>query len=190
MTTVWLIRHAESTANVGAISHDPCSIPLTDKGWQQARQVAEQFEACPDLIVSSPFLRTTQSAAPTRSRFYPARHEIWPIQEFTYLDPASCVGTTVEQRKSRVNTYWQANDPNYIDGEGAESFSMMLLRVRTMWERLATEHGFIAVFGHGQIMRATQLLQALPRASDAELMRQFHNAPPIPNAFILSFQLA
>lgn len=191
MTEIWLIRHGQSTANAGAVTDNPSSIPLTELGWQQARQVADKLEYCPDLIVSSPFIRTTQTAAPTRSRFYSTKHEIWPIQEFTYLDPASCVGTTVEQRKGRVRTYWQQNDPDYIDGAGAESFSMMLIRVRTMLERLADESGLVVVFGHGPIMRATQLqlLQAQPQASDDELMRQFHNAPPIPNAFIMRLQL-
>ncbi|HPY41087.1 MAG TPA: histidine phosphatase family protein [Thiolinea sp.] len=189
MTTIWLIRHGESTANAGAVTHDPSSIPLTATGWQQARHLADQFEACPDLIVTSPFLRTLQTAAPTRSRFYQTRHEIWPIQEFTYLDPASCVGTTVEQRRARVQAYWQAKDVNYIDGSGAESFSLMLLRVRLMLATLATQQGFIVVFGHGQIMRAAQLIQAYPSATDAELMQQFHNAPPIPNAYIMPLPL-
>lgn len=189
MTDVFLIRHAESTANAGAITHDPSSAPLTDKGWQQAREVAEQFTREPQLIVSSPFIRAKQTATPTMTRFYKSEHEIWPIQEFTYLAPTTCVGTTVEQRKSRVQAYWQQNDPSYIDGDDAESFSMMLLRVRTMLERLAEQSGLVAVFSHGQIIRAAQLILASPTASDQEIMRAFPKAAPIPNACIIPFSL-
>lgn len=189
MTIIWLIRHAESTANAGAVTHDPSSSPLTDQGWQQARLLAEEFKCAPDLIISSPFLRTIQTAAPTRTRFYQVPYEIWPIQEFTYLDPASCVGTTGAQRKARVTAYWQQQDPSSIDGKGAESFSQMLARVRTMLERLATQQGLIAVFGHGQIIRATQLIQAHPEYNDLEIMQAFHQAPPIPNACILPLEL-
>lgn len=189
MTSIWLIRHAESTANVGAVTHDPRSIPLTEKGWHQARLLADEVSQVPDLIISSPFLRAIQTAAPTRTRFYSTRHEIWPIQEFTYLDPATCIGTTVEQRKARVKVYWQQQDPDYIDGEGAESFNMMLKRVATMLEQLAKQQGLVLVFGHGQIMRATQLILARPKASAIELMQAFQEAAPIPNACIIPIQL-
>lgn len=189
MTEIWLIRHAESTANAGAVSHDPQTIPLTELGWQQARQLVDQFEQTPDLIISSPFLRAQQTAAPTRTVFYATPYQVWPIQEFTYLDPKSCIGTTAAQRKERVQAYWQKNDPTYIDGEGAESFSMMLNRARTMLAQLNEQHGFILVFGHGQVMRATQLIRDYPEASDELLMQLFRQAPPIPNAYILPFEL-
>ena len=189
MTEIWLIRHGESTANAGASTEDPNSIPLTEKGWQQARQLVEQFEKTPQLIISSGFLRTLQTAAPTRTRFYSTPHTIWPIHEFTYLDPATCIGTTAKQRKTRVQAFWARNDPNYIDGVGAESFSMMLDRTRHMLSKLSELQGFIVVFGHGQIMRAAQLIRDYPEASDELLMRYFRQAPAIPNAYILSFEI-
>lgn len=43
MKLVRLIRHGESAANAGAPTQDHASIPLTEHGDQQAREVAFSF---------------------------------------------------------------------------------------------------------------------------------------------------
>jgi broad specificity phosphatase PhoE len=148
-----------------------------------------QFHQTPSLLVTSPFLRTHQTAQPALERFPGIRHETWPVHEFTYLSPASCTGTTAAQRRDRVAAYWGRNDPEHVDGEGAESFAAMLVRVRWMLERLRGESGFVAVFTHGQIMRATQLLLESPHAPAGQVMRQFHALPPVRNAEIMPITL-
>lgn len=66
---VVLIRHGESEANVGLPTSDPASIPLTEKGRQQAEQIAEKLTITPDLIIVSPYLRARQTAEPTIKHF-------------------------------------------------------------------------------------------------------------------------
>ena len=85
MKTVWLIRHGQSAANAGLVAAEPETIELTRQGTEQALQIAEKMISQPDLIVTSPFIRTLRTAEPSLVRYPDARHEQWPIHEFTYL---------------------------------------------------------------------------------------------------------
>jgi broad specificity phosphatase PhoE len=161
MKIVRLIRHGESAANVGAATQDHTSIPLTDKGVEQARHVALSFVEPPELIVASPFSRAQATAAPTIEAFPFVPFETWPIQEFTYLKPAKCENTTVAQRRSWVDEYWAKANPAYIDGLGAESFVEFMSRAQSFLARVA-EHAAqnIVVFSHGQLINAVAWLIA------------------------------
>ena len=185
----WLVRHDESAANAGAVTADPASIPLTEAGRDQARAIATMITRRPDLIVVSPYLRTRQTAAPSLERFPDVPVETWPVQEFTYLSPGRCVGTTAAQRRPLVEAYWQRCDASAVDGEGAESFTAMLQRVRALRERLATHPaGFILVFMHGQIMQGLRLLTLYPDLDDQMLMARFlafDRQEPVRNGQIL-----
>lgn len=155
---VVLIRHGESEANVGLPTSDPASIPLTEKGRQQAEQIAEKLTITPDLIIVSPYLRARQTAEPTIKHFPQVKVERWPeVREFTYLSPASCAGTTVEERKERMAAYWKAANPYYVDGEEAESFSQFVQRIDVVLKKLKdTDAKNILMFTHGQFMRALE----------------------------------
>lgn len=90
MLTVTWIRHGESAANAGGASSDPALIALTERGKAQAQAIAQSFEAAPELIVMSPFIRAQDTAAPTLRKFPGVPVEVWPVEEFTYLSPANC----------------------------------------------------------------------------------------------------
>lgn len=186
----WLVRHGKSAANAGIATTDPATIPLTLAGRDQAHQVATAFPQWPDLIVVSPYLRTRQTAEPTMRRFPGVPVETWPVQEFTYLAPRRCIDTTAEQRRPLVQAYWDRCDVGHADGEGAESFSAMLDRVRDLKHRLATHPaGCIVVFTHGQVMQALRLLDMHPAASDRELMArflEFDRQSPVRNGQVLA----
>lgn len=159
MKSVRLIRHGESAANAGAPSQDHASIPLTDRGVEQARQVALSFTEAPDLIVTSTFTRAQATAAWTAIAYPSVRLETWPVQEFTYLEPARCVNTTVAQRRSWVEQYWDRANPSYIDGEGAESFAEFVCRAQDFLDRLAGHQTqSVVVFSHGQFINAVAWL--------------------------------
>lgn len=151
-------RHGQSTANAGAATLDPLSIGLTALGRQQAERLASQWVDRPSLIVVSPAARARDTAQPTIRRFPGVPVEEWPIQEFTYLAPARCKGTTAMQRRDWVEDYWVQADPNRCDGEGAESFNEFLVRVDTTIERLCQiardASRVVLVFGHGQFINA------------------------------------
>lgn len=63
------IRHGQSTGNAGVPSPDLASIALTELGDAQARAVAAAWIETPALIVTSPYLRTQKTAAPTSAHF-------------------------------------------------------------------------------------------------------------------------
>ncbi len=147
----WLIRHGQSASNAGLPAVGAENVPLTDLGREQARALAARVEREPDLLIVSPFVRSQATAEPIRERWPFARCETWPIHELTYLSPARCVGTTRETRQPWVDAYWQACDPDYLDGADAESFRAFMERLNAFHQRLLTlEGGLVIVVGHGQ----------------------------------------
>lgn len=175
MLTIRLIRHAESAANAGIATFDPATIPLTENGHEQSLAIRDSFGVAPDRFICSPFLRVRQTASPTLARFAQVPVEYWPIHEFTYLPPSQCANTTFEQRRSWVNSYWDAADPQMVTGLGAESFCSFMERVQLTLVRLAGVRGrSIVVFGHGQFMQAIRwLVLGLDKKNGHEDMCQF-----------------
>lgn len=177
MTDVWLYRHAESLSNAGAKTLDPEGIPLTEHGYEQAAKLAASLTRAPQRIIASPFRRSLSTAAPILKRFPEADHEIWPIQEFTYLEPTSCVGTSWVERKPRIDAYWARLDPAFIDGPGAESFSSLLGRAREFLKDLAElKDDLVIAVSHGQLMQATRIMAETPQLDDQTAMAVFRDA--------------
>lgn len=150
MRTFWLIRHGESTSNAGFPTKDQSSTELTNKGRQQAQLVANTFTQAPDLIVTSPFIRTQQTAEATRQRFPEAQHEEWPVYEFNSLAHSNYVDTTKFDRRPLARDYWRKRDPHYKDGGEGESFVEVIGRCHDMFQQLRRiDSPFTAVFAHG-----------------------------------------
>ncbi len=186
---VWLIRHGESTANAGAATENHITIPLSSIGMEQAKCISLSFQESPTLIITSSFLRTQQTAEPTIKRFSNVRREVWNVEEFTYLSPETCIGTTAAERKERVNQYWERLDPEYIDGKGAESFTMLLFRAQTAIERLSQiKSGFIVMFTHAQFMRAMWVLNNSKRDDAKSLMSRFRELPRFENCETIKWE--
>jgi broad specificity phosphatase PhoE len=186
--SVHLIRHGESAANAGKATTDPAEIPLTAAGQEQAEVFARSLSHAPTAIICSPFLRARLTAEPVARRFgIPVA--IWPIQEFTYLSPARCAGTTPRERQAWVETYWEKADPDYVDGPGAESFAQLMSRVRDTLEYLRTYRtsSHVLLIGHGQFMQAVRWWnrwsnQAHPLTGEQmQIFRRFDHAHLIGN---------
>lgn len=171
-------RHGESAANAGAATATPDGIPLTPLGQAQAAAIASTLEWTPELIIVSPFLRARQTAEPCLARFRDVAHEIWPVQEFTYLAPSRCAGTTVAQRRPWTNAYWESCDPDSRDGDESESFSAFTLRVRDTMARLEALHASglrsAVLFGHAQFILALKLLVCEPAGTAIDMRRFRH----------------
>jgi broad specificity phosphatase PhoE len=188
------IRHGQSTGNAGIPCDDLASIPLTELGWQQSREVAASWIEAPDLIVTSPYLRTQQTAAATIARFPNIPVEVWPIQEFTYLQPSRWNGTRSADRMPFLERYWKEADPEFCDGEGAESFNTLLERVEAALDRLAAmpEEALVYVFSHGQFIQAVRSLVVDAELSDREKMNKFWRKgepPAVANAERIEMQI-
>jgi 2,3-bisphosphoglycerate-dependent phosphoglycerate mutase len=201
VSNVWLIRHGESEANAGLPTLNPAKTPLTAKGHHQSQQVAQylaRFQP-PDLIVTSPYWRTQQTAQPTRERFPEVLHQEWRVQEFTYLAPKRYQGSTIEQRRPLSDAYWLKNDPVYVDGDGAESFIDLIGRAQVTHRQIRElSPGFTVIFSHGRYIRALlwvmlmQLAKTPVAQLDARQMRQFQhfiNSFSVPNGSILKLRV-
>lgn len=163
---VLIVRHAQSSANAGGRTSDPATIPITELGRSQAECVADLFSHPPGLIVVSSYLRTMQTAQPLMRRFPNVPVEEWPVQEFTYLDPAICRGTTYAERKGLVDAYWEALDPQLRNGDLCETFSGFIERIAGVRARLQRQvlNRCTVVFTHGYVMKALIWLQLYPVA--------------------------
>ncbi len=114
MSTILLIRHGESQSNAGMPTLYPEDVALTDLGVDQARWIADYlaFQVSPDLIVTSSFQRTRQTAIPTKLRFPFVSEEVWPVHEFTYLSRQEMqTPSTRQDRRPLVDVYWELCDP-------------------------------------------------------------------------------
>jgi probable phosphoglycerate mutase len=193
-TKIILVRHGQSVTNAGGRAADQVSNPLTELGRAQSREFAERFDCKPTLFVVSPFLRAQQTSEPLRQRFPDVPVEEWPIHEFSFLNPALHKGTSEADREPNVVGYWQREDPAYIDGPEAESFTLFLDRAREAIRRLVARDpgGCIVIFTHGFFMQAFRLVLLFPNATDSELManfQRFHFLNFIQNIGSLEFEL-
>lgn len=154
MKTVYIIRHAESISNIGERTDSHNTIPLSEKGKEQARELAETIDLNPDLVVVSPFLRTQETALPFLEKYKHVPVETWNVEEFTYLDPKVCNGTTREDRLPLVTAYWDRLDIHYRDSDESESFFMFISRIQEFIESLRKrEEKSIVVFSHGAFIQ-------------------------------------
>jgi len=188
---VWFIRHTQSQANAGEVTVDPALTALTARGREQAEHIPAAFERPPDLVITSPYLRAQQAAAPFVSRFPDIPRETWPVQEFTYLAYERCRGTTVTERLPMAREYWDRNDPHYVDGEWAESFGGLLERVADMWRKLREQHAdkWVVIFSHAQYIRAAMWHELFdgPKVNERGMRcyRSYAAGFPIPNGAII-----
>jgi 2,3-bisphosphoglycerate-dependent phosphoglycerate mutase len=183
MPTAFLIRHGESESNAGLPTIQPKYVRLTSLGCEQAKRTADCLKYYPlELIVTSPYLRTKQTAEPTAFVFYdtPERaitEDEWQVQEFTYLSSMRWTYSTTEDRRPEVDRYWKDADPDYVDGPGSESFREFIDRVRAFLEQLKNveeEYETIAVFSHEQFINAVLwLIDYDPVEISSKTMRDF-----------------
>src|SRR5260370_20800773 len=91
---VWFIGHGESEAHIGKAAVHTEEVRLTKAGKQQAEEIARILPRAPNLVISSPYLRAWETAAPTFQRFANAPHKMLPAQEFTLLCSLSGICST------------------------------------------------------------------------------------------------
>ena len=185
---VWFVRHAESYTNAGLDWHDQETNPITEKGHRQARLVCEALVTKPSLIVTSPFIRTKLTAAPTIERWPDIPHEEWQVQEYTQIctqtrgmvSRAECITIFKEQRKIA--------DPDHTDGPKAESFNNMVSRVEKAIEKIrSTSHKKILIFSHGFFLSALFYRLENPDLSPVPMhdLIQYKRHQSIPNTAVI-----
>jgi broad specificity phosphatase PhoE len=184
----WLIRHGQSATNAGGLAQIPAEIGLTALGMEQAEKLAASIDRRPSQIVTSHFKRSRQSAVPIERRWPGSACNTWPIEEITYLSPASILGSSFEERKEMTRSYWEKCDPMHRDGPDAETFLEFIDRLRYFHAALKRTKGFVVVVGHGQFLRAYQLgiVRGFPASREWMLeFRQMEIRQPLKNCEIL-----
>jgi len=188
---IWFIRHGQSKANADfnfkADDFSAGDVLLSEKGNKQAEELLKHFSDAPDLVITSPYVRTKETAKPLMSKYTGIRHEEWPIHEFTYLSSKRCFNTTFLEREPWKDEYWENSNPEHHDGDGAESFVDFMNRVRETIEKIKKRReNFIVLFSHNYTIAAIRyILEKNPKKITSEVMKDFKKyfkANPIPNA--------
>jgi broad specificity phosphatase PhoE len=151
-----LVRHAESASNAGLPTDSPTSNPITERGLAQAWRFANSWKlGPPQLIVTSPFIRTKLTAEPFLTKYPEVPHVEWLVHEWGQLDHTRYQGTTYTERHPHVLAHWERNDPYFRDGENAETLVELFGRVRDLLHNVASRtETLTVVFTHGFFIRA------------------------------------
>ncbi len=170
MTTVYIIRHAESEGNYyrRAVGVTDCN--LTDVGYRQLPYLAKRFETIQlDAIYSSDLKRAQETARAV------ADQKKMPV----ILEPQLReINAGIWEDQPWGNVAWEDpdglrrynNDPLHWSVPGAEAAIVNQVRLMNVVRRLASYHDgeTIALFTHGG---ATRLLLAAIRGTPSEEIR-------------------
>ena len=174
---IFLVRHAESEANINGKTLSHASIALSEHGHRQAQDLCSKLPVVDHVIVSK-YLRTQQTAAPILEKYGLSLEIDEHLHEFSYLSERKCANTNLNDRKAWVNAYWERMDYQHRDADDAESFEDLYLRVKAFHDKLkivaedyAVKH--LAVFSHGQFLQLLIMQIQQPRPLTKELMQQF-----------------
>lgn len=145
MTSLWLVRHGETEWSRDGRHTSTTDLPLTDKGVEVARSLAETLARQSfDLVLTSPLRRARTTAE--LAGFADAEDEP-DLREWDYGDYE---GITTDEIRETVPGWslWTHETPG---GESAEEVSERLDRVV---ERARSVKGDSLVFAHGHSLRA------------------------------------
>ncbi len=148
------LRHGESESNKVEILQGQSNSPLSDKGRQQARQVAERWRQAGvgfDAIFSSPLQRAQQTAEIVAETLdFSGKIEIDPIwieRSFGALE-----GETLQELRSRQPQvgWWLAFDP--IGGSGESQIDLYVRAAQGLQGLIRRPPGRYLVVSHGALL--------------------------------------
>jgi len=154
---LFLVRHAQTAANVTqTLGQDP-QAPLDEAGEAQARAVAAWFAALKPpspRVYSSPYRRATQTGAAIAQALHVPLTVLQGVQEFD-------VGTWAGRPYAHLQTHRQewVHEDGHPGFPGGESLPGVAWRVQTALEGVLLAEGTPIVVSHGGALSA--LLAAL-----------------------------
>ncbi|TCM61155.1 broad specificity phosphatase PhoE [Acinetobacter calcoaceticus] len=175
--SIYLIRHAQSEANINGRTQSHAAIALSEQGHLQAVQLCSHLPRI-DHVMISQYIRTAETAKPLLLKYRLDAETIEEIHEFSYLSEAKCANTNMQERKAWVDAYWAKMDIDYQDAADAESFAQFYARVAAFYQRLLElktqyDHQNLAVFSHGQFLALLKILILHQPTLNQALMQQF-----------------
>jgi broad specificity phosphatase PhoE len=148
-----LVRHGESLGNRERIfATNPTDLPLTELGYRQAKDVAEQIAVLyrPEVVVASPYLRARETARVIAQRLK------LPLEIEPKLYERE-VGIYEGQPYDAIHTAtgYDARSPWAWKPERGESYLDVLERVGPILDRLAKFHVTrdVVIVSHGGVMQ-------------------------------------
>ena len=154
MTTILLARHGQSDWNQETRWQGHADRPLTDRGREQARALAERLRPVElDAVYSSDLERARATAEAVADE---QGLELRIDPRLREVDVGSWSGLTraeAEQRFPDGFARWKLGEPGWNDGETYEAMSE---RILSAVRRIAEEHdaGRVLVVSHGGPIRA------------------------------------
>lgn len=149
--TVYLVRHGESELNAKKISQFPHT-PLSQKGLTQAEFIGKRLEKLPiDLIISSDYTRTQQTAEIINSFVH---KEIIYSEFFREIrSPSEIMGNEYEDSKTieiREQIHNNLEDPLYhfSDEENTYDFKNRILKGIKLLEKREEKNIVLVTHGH------------------------------------------
>lgn len=160
MTTLILLRHGRSSANVaGVLAGRTPGVELDDTGRVQADKVVDRLAGVPLAeIVCSPLVRCEQTVAPLAQA-----HGLVPVTEpdIAEVDYGSWTGGTLKTLSKEPLWKVVQSHPSaavFPDGEGLAAMQhRAVTAVRRHTARIAAAHGAHAVWlacSHGDVIKA------------------------------------
>ena len=191
MPTIYLIRHAESTANAGEISQPNHEVDLTAKGRAQARQLAERLTLKPSKVVISEFIRTRQTAQPWLDKLGIEPEVDGLINEFNVLGYSVIKGMTGKQRQPVGQRYWRKCSLQERIGDDGETFAEFSARVSQFLDTLPTREDGSVIFIHGMFIKLIMWRLLGYPIHTAHHLRLFHDwqiNTHVPNTAVFRLQ--
>ncbi len=149
MRKIFLVRHAESEANIGVDVLHNHTIKITELGKQQAKDLVELIEK-PDRIIVSKFIRTQETAQPTLEKFIDiSEAHLWlDTHEFDFMNHSVVTGLTLEEKEKKVTSFFENADSNYKHDSKNESFKEFSERVEKVILKIQKLNGVNYIFTH------------------------------------------
>jgi alpha-ribazole phosphatase/probable phosphoglycerate mutase len=175
VTTILLARHGESDWNRAKRWQGHADRPLTERGRQQARALAERLsETALDAVCSSDLRRARETAEIVARRQGIKVHVLADLRE---VDVGSWSGLTraeAEKRFPEAFRRWKAGGEGWTDGETYEQLTQRVVRAI---RRIAAEHPHerVLVVAHGGTIRA---VHAAALGIDVHAYRRIRRVEP------------
>jgi broad specificity phosphatase PhoE len=171
---IFLIRHAESEANVGIPQKHIHNIVITENGRQQASDLAESLER-PDRIIVSKFIRTIETAEPTMNKFPDSEVHLW-LETHEFEPLAGIKEMPLEDQRAQNDEYWLSSDPHYKMSEEIESFKEFTDRMMTLRNKISNlPEGLHYIFTHGYVVRMFMLMMSNPDMFSDQNILDYNN---------------
>jgi broad specificity phosphatase PhoE len=177
VTTLLIARHGQSDWNADRRWQGHADRPLTERGWDQARALAERLSDIDlDAVYSSDLRRTRDTAAVVAES---QGLEVREVPKLREVDVGSWSGLTRDDARARFpEAYerWRNGGPGWSDGE---TYDHMTARVmEAVWD-IARAHdgGRVLIVSHGGPVRA---IHATALGMDIHAYRRMR--PVEPNA--------